>query len=67
LQQDLDSIREYYQDHGYIDVEVKDVRRERQKGPLTITIVIAQGVKYHVGKIVITGEKITTLEKFVRS
>jgi outer membrane protein insertion porin family len=63
LQQDLDSIREYYQNHGYIDVEVKDVRRERQKGPLTITIVIAQGVKYHVGKIVITGEKITTLEK----
>jgi outer membrane protein insertion porin family len=63
LQQDLDSIREYYQNHGYVDVEVKDVRRERQKGPLTITIVIAEGVKYHVGKIVITGEKITTLEK----
>jgi outer membrane protein insertion porin family len=26
LQQDLDSIREWYQDHGYIDVDVKDVR-----------------------------------------
>jgi len=63
LQQDLDSVREWYQNHGYIDVEVKDVRREREKGPLTITIVIAEGVKYHVGKIVITGEKITTLEK----
>ena len=66
LQQDLDSVREWYQNHGYIDVEVKDVRKERkegEKGPMIITIVIAQGIKYHVGKVVITGEKITTVEK----
>src|SRR4030095_5712270 len=31
LQQDMDKIREFYQDHGYIDVEVKDVRRERME------------------------------------
>src|SRR5207249_9246603 len=31
LQQDLDSIREGYQNHGFIDVEIKDVRRERNK------------------------------------
>src|SRR5438046_4660638 len=43
LQQDLDSIREWYQNHGYIDVEVKDVRRERsENGPMIITIVIAR-------------------------
>jgi outer membrane protein assembly complex, YaeT protein len=63
LQQDLDSVREWYQNHGYIDVEVKDVRKEREKGPMIITIVIAEGTKYHVGKVVITGEKITTVEK----
>ena len=63
LQQDLDSVREWYQNHGYIDVEVKDVRKEREKGPMIITIVIAEGVKYHVGRVVITGEKITTIEK----
>jgi outer membrane protein insertion porin family len=66
LQQDLDSVREWYQNHGYIDVEVKDVRKERkegEKGPMIITIVIAEGIKYHVGKVVITGEKITTVEK----
>src|SRR5438270_884976 len=28
LAQDLDSIKEFYQNHGYIDVEVKDVRKE---------------------------------------
>jgi outer membrane protein insertion porin family len=66
LQQDLDSVREWYQDHGYIDVEVKDVRKERkegEKGPMIITVVIAEGIKYHVGKVTITGEKITTVEK----
>src|SRR5206468_11212107 len=38
LQQDLDKIREWYQNHGYIDVEIKDVRKERtQKGPMILT------------------------------
>ena len=63
LQQDLDSVREWYQNRGYIDMEVKNVRKEREKGPMIITIVIAEGIKYHVGKVVITGEKITTGEK----
>jgi len=59
LQQDLDSLREWYQNHGFIDVEIKDVRRERNpKGALTITIVIAEGPQYHVGKITVAGEKI---------
>ena len=34
LQQDLDKIKEFYQDKGYIDVEVQELRRERKKGPL---------------------------------
>ena len=29
LQQDLDSIREYYQNHGYIDIAIPEVRQER--------------------------------------
>src|SRR5438874_2677375 len=56
LQQDLDKVREYYQDHGYIDVAIKDVRRERTaKGPLIITIVVAEGPQYHVRKLAVTG------------
>src|ERR1043165_445426 len=59
LQQDMDSIRELYQDHGFIDVEIKDVRRERNaKGKLTITIVIAEGPQYHVRNLAISGEKV---------
>src|SRR5213079_952741 len=64
LQQDLDKIREWYQDHGYIDVEIKDVRRERShNGPLILTIVIAEGPQYHVGKLTISEEKIRALLK----
>src|ERR1041385_1193205 len=59
LQQDMDSIRELYQDHGFIDVEIKDVRRERNaKGKLTITIVMAEGPQYHVRNLAISGEKV---------
>ena len=63
LQQDLDSIKEFYQNHGYVDVEVKDVRKEHEKGPITITISIKEGTQYHVGKITISGEKIATEQK----
>src|SRR5262252_1304278 len=56
LEQDLDKLREFYQNHGYIDVEIKDVRKERTaKGPMIITIVIAEGPQYHVHKLTISG------------
>jgi outer membrane protein insertion porin family len=61
LEQDLDKIREYYQNHGFIDVEIKEVRKDRTpKGPMIITIVIAEGPQYHVGKLAITGYEHST-------
>jgi outer membrane protein insertion porin family len=64
LQQDVDKIREFYQDHGYIDVEVKDVRRERmENGPMVLTIVVVEGPQYHVRKLAITGYQNTTEQK----
>src|SRR6266568_4802001 len=61
LEQDLDKIREYYQDHGFIDVEIKDVRKGRtEKGPMIITIVISEGPQYHVRKLTITGYEHST-------
>ncbi|HEY2047499.1 MAG TPA: outer membrane protein assembly factor BamA [Candidatus Udaeobacter sp.] len=61
LEQDLDKIREYYQNHGFIDVEIKEVRKDRTpKGPMIITIVIAEGPQYHVRKLAITGYEHTT-------
>jgi outer membrane protein insertion porin family len=63
LEQDVNSIREWYQDHGYIDVEVKEVRRERSTGKMTIVIVLVEGPQYHVGKLTITGAKAATEQK----
>lgn len=64
LQQDLDKVKEFYQDHGYIDVEVKELKRERKKGgPLAITIQVNEGVQYHVGRLTIAGYKQTTEQK----
>jgi len=63
LQQDLDSVREFYQNHGYIDVEVKDVRKQREDGRMVITIAINEGPQYHVGKISVSGYHVTSEEK----
>jgi outer membrane protein insertion porin family len=63
LAQDLDSIKEFYQNHGYIDVEVKDVRKEHANGPIVITIAITEGPQYHTGKITFSGYTVTTEQK----
>lgn len=56
LEQDLDKIREYYQNHGFIDVVIKEVRKDRTpKGPMIITIVVSEGPQYHVRKLTISG------------
>ena len=63
LGQDLDKIKEFYQDHGYIDVEVQELKRERKKGPLIITIGIKEGTEYHVNRLTFEGYKQTTEQK----
>jgi outer membrane protein insertion porin family len=63
FQQDLDRVREFYQDHGYIDVDIKDVRKERKNGPLIITIAINEGIQYHVNKISFSGYKVALEDK----
>ena len=63
LQQDLDAIKEFYQNKGYIDVDVKDLREERQNGPIVIKIAIVEGPIYHTGKVTFTGFKLTTEDK----
>ncbi len=67
LQQDLDKIREFYQDHGYIDVEVKEVRRGRtEKGPMIITIVLVEGPQYHVRKLEVSGYQAANKERILK-
>ena len=63
LEQDLNAIREWYQNHGYIDFEIKDVRRDRSQGRMTITVVLVEGPQYHIGRISIVGTKIAPDQK----
>jgi outer membrane protein insertion porin family len=63
LEQDTNSIREWYQDHGYIDVAIKEVRRERHNGKMTIVVVLSEGIQYRVGKLTITGNKVANEQK----
>ena len=64
LQEDVQKVREFYQNHGYIDVVVRDVRKERASGGgLHIVIAIDEGPQYHVGKLSFVGYKATSLEK----
>ena len=63
LQQDLDSLREFYQNHGYIEVAIKDVRQERYDGSLRLVVVIAEGLQYHVGKLTIVGQQAGSADK----
>jgi outer membrane protein insertion porin family len=66
LQQDLDSVREYYQNHGYIDVTIPEVRQERSSKGLTIVVVISEGIQYHVHSLSFSGEQQTN-EKRLRA
>lgn len=63
LEQDVNAVREWYQDHGYIDVEVKEVQRERTNGKMTIVVVLVEGPQYHVGKLTIVGTKVASEQK----
>lgn len=63
LQQDLDAVREWYQNHGYVDVEISEVRRERANDRMTLVIPVVEGQKYRLGRITVTGTKVSTPEK----
>ncbi len=64
LQEDVQKLREFYQNHGYIDVAVRDVRKERgSNGALFIVITIDEGPQYHVGKLTFVGYKATDEQK----
>src|SRR5438094_5101075 len=64
LQDDLQKVREFYQNHGYIDVAVREVTKQRtSSGALQIVIAIDEGPQYHVGKLTFVGYKATTEQK----
>ena len=61
LDGDVQKIKELYQDNGYADVQVTDVKIDRlDKKNVAITIYINEGQQYHVGTVTIAGLHVVT-------
>jgi outer membrane protein insertion porin family len=65
LDGDVQRIKELFQDSGYADVQVTDVRIDRlDRKNVAITIYINQGQQYHVGTLTVEGLHIVTEANF---
>jgi outer membrane protein insertion porin family len=61
LQDDLQKLKDFYQDHGYIDMEVKDTKVEYPTpDKIKVVVTVFEGIQYHVGLIKIDGEQLFT-------
>lgn len=61
FQDDLDKLRDYYREHGYLDVDIPEERivfSYPKPDQLVITIAVNEGRQYHIGEITITGNKL---------
>jgi outer membrane protein insertion porin family len=61
FQDDLDKLRDYYREHGYLDVEIPEEKIvfSYPKGEeLIITITVREGRQYKIGEITVTGNKL---------
>ena len=63
FEDDLDKVRDYYREQGYLDVEIaedKVVFAYPTPEKLVITISVSEGRQYHVGEISFSGNKLYT-------
>ena len=65
LDEDVQKIKELYQDNGYSDVQITDVKIDRlDKKNVAITIYLTEGPQYHVGTVTIAGLHVVTEPNF---
>jgi outer membrane protein insertion porin family len=58
---DLDKLRDYYREHGYLDVDIpedKVIFDYPKPDKLDLIITVSEGRQYHVGKITFSGNKL---------
>ena len=61
LHEDLDSIRDLYQEKGYIDIEIPETRVQRlSNGDVNLIVVVREGPQYRVGTLNFEGTQIFT-------
>ena len=61
FQDDLDKLRDFYREHGYLDVDIPEERivfSYPKPDSLVITIAVVEGRQYKIGEITITGNKL---------
>lgn len=64
IQEDSRLLRDYYYDHGYIDMSIKDIVYEPfDDNSLRIRFKIFEGIPYQVGKVTITNNSLFDTEK----
>lgn len=65
LDEDVQKIKELYQDNGYADIQVNDVKVDRlDKKFVAVDIYVTEGQQYHVGTVTITGLQVVTEPNF---
>jgi outer membrane protein insertion porin family len=65
LDGDVQKLKELYQDNGYADAQITDVRIDRLgKKFVAVTIYISEGPQYHVGTVTIEGLHIVSEPNF---
>ncbi len=73
LEQDKQTIVQYYQDHGYADASIIDVKidstfnEDKQRDELTILFMIQEGAQYTYSGIRITGNEVFTEAELLKS
>lgn len=59
LDQDVNTLREYYQNHGYADAVVEGPRIDRAgDGKVTLTFAVREGRQYRVGPVQVAGAQV---------
>ncbi len=61
LREDLESVRELYQNKGYIDIEIVRTRTEKQSGGgVFLYVTVREGTQYRVSKLAFDGNRVFT-------
>ncbi|MDE2320975.1 MAG: outer membrane protein assembly factor BamA [candidate division NC10 bacterium] len=68
LQRDLDRIKAYYLDNGYLDIKVgePEIRVVEAKQKLEISLHVEEGPQYRVGELGVTGNTVFSTEEVLK-
>jgi len=67
LDQDVAALRDYYQNHGYIDVQVPAPRIDRAGGKVDVIFQVVEGPIYHTGAITFIGNKVFSTDELAKA